>query len=376
VKTLAILTNGGDTCSLNAAIKSVRDNALAAGFTRILGFQDGYLGVTERRINLLTWAAVDAERGGTILRSQRYAPRTEDEKSAFFRALHESEVDVLIVIGGDGTLRAARDLLAWGKANSSNVEILGFPRTIDNDIRTGTLSGDHEVALCPGYPSAATKIARLTRELRTTAMSSSKVFILETMGRDAGWLAAASSLGGAEFILVPEIEMHADDWERLYARIIRLHSIHGHVIIAVSEGLRIDGSQQMDDAFGPRKLGGVGVLIGKKVEQAFAKLGKPVEVRYQQAGYIPRMGSPTSYDIKLAEALGLAIQKMLCDRANGEMPVPDRATEPGQLMDHIIRIPLSKISQYFFPTEDFYDFDRFCVNSSFISFLTTIVDQA
>ena len=370
MRTLAILTNGGDTCSLNAVIKSVRDNGIAAGFTRILGFQDGYLGVHERRVKLLTWDPVDANRGGTILRSQRYAPCTNDEKSLFFRGLHDLEVNVLIVIGGDGTLTAAKELVVWGESAKSSIRILGFPRTIDNDIKTGTIHGDHEVALCPGYPSAASKIARLTRALRTTAMSSSKIFILETMGRDAGWLAASASIGGAEFVLVPEVEMGVQDWDRFYDRVVKLYEIHGHVIIAVSEGFRIDGQQQMDAAFGPRKLGGVGILVAKRVERAIADRGCPVEVRYQQAGYIPRMGSPSAFDVDLADALGKEIGVMLKDGSHGQMPVPAQVDQPAR---NIARMSLARVSQYFFPPHDFYDFDRFCVNGLFINFLQKIV---
>jgi 6-phosphofructokinase len=194
------------------------------------------------------------------------------------------------------------------------------------------------------------------------------------MGRDAGWLAASASLGGAEFILVPEVNMDQEDWGRFYDRVLKLYQIHGHVIIAVSEGFRIEGRQQMDAAFGPRKLGGVGVLVAKMVEKAVTDRGHPLEVRYQQAGYIPRMGSPTNYDVQLAGALGNEIGLMLKEECSGEMPVPSRVSGPKEPLSNINRIPLTEVSQCFLSAPDFYDQDRFCVNTSFIGFIRKIVD--
>jgi 6-phosphofructokinase 1 len=375
MRTLGILTNGGDTCSLNAVIKSVRDNGIDAGYTRILGIQDGYSGIADFKVRLLTWEPVDAHRGGTILRSQRYAPRSDEEKKQFLANLQELEIDALIIIGGDGTLSAARELLDGLGGQAQKVRVLGFPRTIDNDIRTNTFDDGREVALCPGYPSAASKVAQLTRELRTTAMSSSKIFVLEIMGRDAGWLAAAASLGGAEFNLIPEVELLGEQWESFYDRVLKLYSIHGHGIIAVSEGFRINGQQKLDAAFGPRKLGGIGIAVAKRVEHALIERGRHIDVRYQQAGYIPRMGSPTAYDIRLADALGLEIGKMLKDGVTAEIPVPSRVSDSEGLSFDIERMPFRDVSQYFLPDQVFYDRERFCVNESFIGFLDKIIQN-
>jgi ATP-dependent phosphofructokinase / diphosphate-dependent phosphofructokinase len=374
MKTLAILTNGGDTCSLNAAIKNIRDHGIAAGYTRILGFEDGYLGVVNKSVKLLTWEPIDPQQGGTILRSQRFAPTSDEERQVVFQNLSDMEVSALVVIGGDGTLAATKALWQSGDPKRFGVRILGFPRTIDNDIRTNTFEGETEVAICPGYPSAAIKIARLTRELRTTAMSSRKIFVLETMGRDAGWLAAATSLGGAEFVLIPEIEFKEDDWNRFYERAAKLYAFHGHVIIGVSEGFRIGGIQEMDAAFGPRKLGGVGVKVAKMVEEGIQKLGLNVAVRYQQAGYIPRMGAPCPYDIEFASVLGAEIGAMLEDGSNGELPVSTIVPTMKHIGEGISRIPLSKVEQFFLPATKFYDFDTFSITDSFIDLMKKFVD--
>lgn len=374
MKTLAILTNGGDTCSLNAAIKSIRDNGIAAGYTRVLGFEDGYLGVMNKSVKLLTWEPIDPQQGGTILRSQRFAPHSENEKQVIFQNLRDLEVGALVVIGGDGSLSAAKELCRWPDAKRYGVSILGFPRTIDNDIRTNTFEGDSEISLCPGYPSAAIKIARLTKELRTTAMSSRKIFILETMGRDAGWLAAATSLGGAEFVLIPEIEFNEDDWNRFYDRVAKLYAFHGHVIIAVSEGFRIAGVQELDAAFGPRKLGGVGVKVAKKVEAGVKRIGLNVAVRYQQAGYIPRMGSPCAYDIEFASALGAEIGVMLADGCHGELPISTVVPTIEHIGEGISRIPLTSIEQFFLPAREFYNSDTFSITDSFIDLVKRFID--
>ena len=266
MRTLAILTNGGDTCSLNAVIKTIRDNAIAAGYPRVLGFEDGYQGIMRKSVKLLTWEPIDPHQGGTILRSQRFGAGEDEEKKAVFETLKDLEVDVLVAIGGDGSLTATKELYVWPEAKNYRTRILGFPRTIDNDIRMNTFEGNTEVSLCPGYPSAAMKIARLAKDLRTTAMSTRRIFTIETMGRDAGWLAAAASLGGAEFILIPEVELGEQDWQRFYDRVAKLYQIHGHVIIAVSEGFKLAG-EQLAAEFGPRKLGGAGVRVAKMVEE-------------------------------------------------------------------------------------------------------------
>jgi ATP-dependent phosphofructokinase / diphosphate-dependent phosphofructokinase len=370
MRTLAILTNGGDTCSLNAAIKSIRDQAISAGFTRVLGFEEGFRGVIGRQVKLITWQPIDPLQGGTILCSQRYAPVSDEAKHAVFTTLADLEVEVLIVIGGDGSLAAARDLHLWSEATGARTHVLGFPRTIDNDIRTATVDENNvEVALCPGYPSAALKIARFAKDLRTVAMSSRKIFVMETMGRDAGWLAAAASLGGAELILIPEVELASHDWRRLHERVAKLYSLHGHVIVAVSEGFKIDGCQEMDESFGPRKLGGIGIKVAKLIEAASKDQSNAPGVRYQQLGYIPRMGGPSAYDVELASALAAEIGAMLRDGRKGELPVPARVAPIDSIPEQITSIPLTKVGQFFFPATTFYNAEHFCINGPFIKFL-------
>lgn len=377
MRTLALLTNGGDTCSLNAVIKSIRDNALLSGYTRILAFKDGFQGIINNSVQLLTWAPIDAVQGGTILHSQRYAPRTDAERQEIVEKLLGLEIDTLVVIGGDGTLSATKELYNFVTKHKFPLHLLGFPRTIDNDIKTTTYDGQTEVALCPGYPSAVLKIARLTSALRTTAMSSSKIFVLETMGRDSGWLAAACSLGGAELLLIPEYELQEADWERLCERVARFYQNQGHVIIGVSEGIKVEGKQITDAAMGPRRLGGVGVDVAYQIRNGLNKLlGKDnFEIRYQQAGYFPRMGEPSAYDVQLAEALGWAVGTMLEQKRSGELPVISQVVGGAELKDKVKYIPLSKVEKSFFPVNFFYRQNEFCLTHTGIDFLRKIVDQ-
>jgi 6-phosphofructokinase len=379
MRTLALLTNGGDTCSLNAAIKSIRDNARAAGYTRILAFRDGFLGIVQSDFQLLTWSPIDSEIGGTILGSQRFGPTRQKDKRQVLENLEELGVDTLVVIGGDGSLSATRDLYTYALEKNSSLQLLAFPRTIDNDIRTRTHDSKTEVALCPGFPSAVQKISLLTSALRTTtAMSSAKIFVLETMGRDSGWLAAACALGGAEIVLIPEVEMNGDDWQRFYDRAARLYKHQKHLIIGVSEGIKIDGEQVLDSAMGPRRLGGVGVHVAHGLSNALNKLigRNKFGIRYQQAGYIPRMGSPSRFDVKLAQALGSFVGQLLKRRQFGSFPAIKSLVSAEELKDHVHAIALDDVEKSFFPVDQFYRKGEFCLTGQGIDFLSKIVDPS
>jgi 6-phosphofructokinase len=146
----------------------------------------------------------------------------------------------------------------------------------------------------------------------------------------------------------------------------------------VSEGIKIDGDQIKDDAMGNRRLGGVGVKVARILEEKLVKLlGKDnFGVRYQQAGYIPRMGQPSLYDLELADALGSAIGIMLREDKNGELPFITEVVPPHQLKDRIGFMPLNKVKTGSFPINNFYDPERFCLTPQATNFLLSIVDYA
>src|ERR1044072_562299 len=189
---LAILTNGGHTCALNASIEAIRKEAHRIGFAKVIGVIGGYHGLLHDNCQTRI-SAVEERSGGSILRSLRESPVhlvngkyqiDNDKVNKMVRTLKERDIDVLVVIGGDGTLQATK-LFQQSVQDRHQFKIMGFPKTIDNDIRTKTHFEGIEVALCPGYPTAVRNISQATNAIRTTAVSAQRVFGVETMGRDA-----------------------------------------------------------------------------------------------------------------------------------------------------------------------------------------------
>ena len=160
MQNLAILTNGGDTCALNASIEAIRREARKVGFGKIIGIEGGYHGLLHHNFRILA-ERVDEKMGGTVLRSLRESPcKIVDGQYAIDEVkvrkmvgfLSELEVDLLVVIGGDGTLQATK-LFHQAVQDKYRFKIMGFPKTIDNDIRPKTTFDGIEVALCPGFPT-------------------------------------------------------------------------------------------------------------------------------------------------------------------------------------------------------------------------------
>lgn len=287
MKTLAVLTNGGDTCVLNASIKSIRDNAYKVGYKKIYGILRGYQGLLDGWIIDITHREIDVRIGGSFLGSMRESPTKKTIKGycidknkceRMAANLTKYNIDVLVVIGGDGTLQATQHFQTWvhgqvqiDQEKYRRFELLGFLKTIDNDIRTLTTFEGIEMALCPGFPSAVKKIVSTVEDLRVTATTAQRAFAIEVMGRDAGWLAAAGTFGGAEVLLVPEIkkiikDKHLEDedfeiWKKLAQRIIIYYHKNRNVMVAVGEGFQLSpeygGVKIIVDAlknlYGPRK---------------------------------------------------------------------------------------------------------------------------
>jgi 6-phosphofructokinase len=331
MKTLAILTNGGDTCALNASIRSIRDNAYDAGWKKIYGIRRGYQGLVDGWIEDITHKEIDPRIGGSCLGSLRVSPTKKEqpvlgskqpaagEKHAtagkkddppygiddqrcreMATFLSDYKIDVLVVIGGDGTLQATKMFQGWVQQHLASrefrpFEIMGFLKTIDNDIRTYTHFEGVEVSLCPGFPSAVRKIASCTEDLRVTARTAERAFSIETMGRDAGWLAAAATFGGAEILLVPELTKIWKDLRidkpilhSLVESIAGFYSKNRNVLIAVAEGFEpaqdFKGLKAFNDVihelYGTRKKVGatelVALLVSPVLEYYFQTLSNLV----------------------------------------------------------------------------------------------------
>jgi 6-phosphofructokinase 1 len=385
---IAILTNGGDTCALNASIEAIRLEALRFGFSKIIGIVGGYHGLLYKRFYALD-QAVEKTCGGSVLGSLRESPVTlvndkyeiDDGRVArMVETLEEEEIDVLVVIGGDGTLQATK-MFHKKVQDQYRFKIMGFPKTIDNDIRTKSTFDGVEVSLCPGYPTAARKIALATRDIRTTAVSAHRVFVIETMGRDAGWLAAAAAGGGADMILVAEFALDKDAKELLVSRTEKRFRSFKNVVIAVSEGTRWANEegeivQISNTAFGPRKLGGVVntvvQFITERLEDKFDE-SIPFGVRPHHTDYVPRAGSPCEYDLKLVDVLAERLRILLEKEKYGMVPVLKNVVPYDQLsVDHTTARDIDEMEPKLFPARDFYDGQKLATNKAFGKFLRTI----
>jgi ATP-dependent phosphofructokinase / diphosphate-dependent phosphofructokinase len=301
---IGVLTAGGDCPGLNAAIRGVVARSAAAG-AETIGFENGWAGLIEGRHRRLDRDDVRgiAMRGGTVLGTSRLDPYVHGEGYASVSAALESTgVDRLIVIGGDGTLRTAVRLEEEGLA------VVGVPKTIDNDI------GGTDVTF--GFHTAVQIVTDAIDRLTTTAEAHNRVMVVEVMGRTTGWIATyAGMAGGAEAILVPELEYDIGD---VAARLVRRHeSGHSYSIVVVAEGAAAPGGETRTtgvDAFGFERLGGVGETIATHIERLTG-----FESRSMVLGHLQRGGTPTAFDRILATRLGVGAAEAAMDGKTGVM---------------------------------------------------------
>ena len=291
---IGVVTGGGDSPGINAAIRSiVRFGAVHD--IDVVGFLEGWRGPLENLVQPLTMADVSGilHIGGTILGSSRTNPFNESggvEKVS--ETMRINSIDCLIAIGGDDTLGVAHRLAEY------DVKAIGIPQTIDNDIALTDYS--------LGFFSALEAITDALDRLHSTAASHHRVLILEVMGRDAGWLSLMGGVaGGADVILIPEERFNVDSIFRQIKRRELLKKRFSIVIVA--EGATVDGlgGQVVDeaevDAFGHMRLGGVGQYIANQLAE---RMHMPVRVT--NLAYLQRGGSPSPFDRILATRFGVA----------------------------------------------------------------------
>lgn len=283
MKKLAVLTSGGDSPGMNAAIRAITRKSIYHGI-EIYGIMNGYQGLIEGNIFKMEVGSVGdiIQRGGTKLRSARcQAFKTDEGQQAGIEQLKQKGIEGLIVIGGDGTFRGAKALTEKG------FPCIGVPATIDNDI-AGT---DYTI----GFDTALNTIIAAIDKIRDTATSHERTYVIEVMGRDAGDLALWAGLAaGAESILIPE---KTDDISEVVHRIQRGHERgKKHSIIILAEGVAS------------------GIDYGKRLEEA-----TNLEVRVTVLGHIQRGGSPTAFDRVLASRLGAKAVDLLLHGQAGQM---------------------------------------------------------
>lgn len=302
IKCVGILTSGGDAPGMNAAIRAVTRAAIFAGF-KVKGIFRGYRGLVTDEIVEFSTANVSniIQRGGTILKTARCKEfQTPEGRQLAYDNLKRHSIDALVVIGGDGSLTGARIF-----ANEFNLPIIGLPGTIDNDL-FGT---DTTI----GYDTALNTIMECVDKIRDTATSHERLFFIEVMGRDAGFLALNGAIAsGAEAAIIPEISTEADQLADLIKNGFRKSKNSSIVLVAESP------------------VTGGAMAIAKRVEEEYPQY----DVRVSILGHLQRGGSPTAHDRILASRMGAAaIDALLDDQRNVMIGIKN---------DEIVYVPFVK----------------------------------
>ena len=277
MNTIGVLTSGGDAPGMNAAVRAVVRTAIAMGM-KVKGIRRGYNGLIEGDIIDLDVRSVSdiIHRGGTVLYTAR-SPRfkTEEGMKEAIDNCKKHGIEGIVVIGGDGSYRGARDLSLRG------IPCVGVPGTIDNDIS----STEYTI----GFDTAMNTAMEMVDKIRDTAQSHDRCSVVEVMGRRAGYLALQAGIAvGATAVLVPEVEFKIED---VIDKILSTKKTgKKHFIVVVAEG-----------------VGGV-EEIAKKIE---AETG--VETRATILGHVQRGGNPTVRDRVMATEMGYAAVKLLKD---------------------------------------------------------------
>ncbi|MBI4378552.1 MAG: 6-phosphofructokinase [Nitrospinae bacterium] len=304
---IGILTGGGDCPGENAVIRAVVKKAEKYGYS-VFGIKRGWLGLITGEVEPLTHFSVSGilPRGGTIIGTSRTNPlKKEEDIQKVMTHIKKFELHSLITIGGEDTLGVAKKFYDRG------VNIVGIPKTIDNDL-SGT---DYTF----GFDTAVSIATEAIDRLHTTAESHDRVMVIEVMGRHAGWIATVAGIaGGADCILIPEKPFDIDN----VCEIIHKRHKRGRrfSIIVVAEGAvpvkgtRLIAQDESVDAFGHIRLGGVGNIIGKEIEKRTG-----FETRVTILGHIQRGGTPTAFDRVLATRYGVAAVELIKKGEFGKM---------------------------------------------------------
>ena len=302
IKCIGILTSGGDAPGMNAAIRAVTRTAIYRGFT-VKGILRGYRGLVNDEIIELKSQSVSniIQQGGTMLKTARCREfETSEGRRTAYEHMTAAGIDALVVIGGDGSLTGASIF-----AREYNVPIVGLPGTIDNDL------GGTDTTI--GYDTALNTIMECVDKIRDTATSHERLFFIEVMGRDAGFLALNGAIAsGAEAAIIPEISTEADQLADLIENGFRKSKNSSIVLVAESP------------------VTGGAMAIAKRVEEEYPQY----DVRVSILGHLQRGGSPTAHDRILASRMGAAaIDALLDDQRNVMIGVKN---------DEIVYVPFVK----------------------------------
>lgn len=302
IKKIGVFTSGGDAPGMNAAIRAVARSAIYNNL-QVVGIYRGYQGIIEGDFVELTITSVSGiiQKGGTILLTARSKDfMTPEGRKTAYEQLKKHEIDAIVAIGGDGTFTGARIF-----SEEYDYPIVGIPGTIDNDLY-GT---DYTI----GYDTAVNTVMEAIDKIRDTASSHQRLFFVEVMGRDAGFIALRSAIAtGAESVLLPEVDMDPKDLIK-HLEQGRKRNTGGNVII-VAEGEKYGGAY----------------AIAEKVKEDF----KDYSVRVSVLGHIQRGGSPTAFDRVTASRMGVAAVDALLDDQQSIMI--------GMMNNEIVHVPFNK----------------------------------
>ena len=304
LKTVSVLTSGGDAPGMNACIRAVTRAAIYNGI-RVIGVYRGYEGLINAEFKEFTSSSVSntIQRGGTILKTARSESfKTPEGRKKAYENMLAHGIDALIVIGGNGSLTGAQLL-----AREYDIPVIGLPGTIDNDLY-GT---DHTI----GYDTALNTIVECVDKLRDTANSHDRIFFIEVMGRDAGFLAQNSAIAsGAEAAIIPESMTNVDQLAEFIGRGVRKSK--NSSIVLVSEAQK-DG------------VGGA-LYYAERVRKEYPQYN----VRVTILGHLQRGGTPSAYDRILASRLGYASIEALLEGQRNIMV--------GISNDEIVYVPIQR----------------------------------
>ncbi len=319
MKRIAVMTSGGDSSGLNAAIRAVVRTGMEHDM-EVYGVRQGYTGLINGDFELLTSVEVSGilQRGGTILQTARNDEfRTSQGQRKALRRLNEKGVEALIVIGGNGSLTGALALHNLG------FQVVGIPGSIDNDI--------YGTDMAIGVDTALNTILDALDRLRDTASSHQRAFLIEVMGRNCGYLALMGSiLGGAEIVVTPEREVSMEEVSKsLENAYVRGKS---HAIAVIAEGA-------------PYKVTDLAEYLKKNQDIGF-------EIRLTILGHTQRGGSPSAFDRLLATRMGVKAVQCIRDGTSGMMvALSGREMKPIPLQDAISQ--LRPIGDHYFEMAHF-----------------------
>jgi 6-phosphofructokinase 1 len=341
---IAILTGGGDVPGLNPAIRAVTIRAIREGF-QVIGIRRGWAGMVEivpdknadnsENYFMLTEEMVNkvGRTGGTFLHTSRtrpshvpkvnvphhlrdkYKDEINDLTPDVLKNLEFLGVDYLIPIGGD-------DTLSYGvRLHNEGIKVIAIPKTMDNDV-PGT---DY----CIGFSTCVTRTIEMTHRLRTSAGSHERILVIEVFGRYAGFTALLPTMAGAaNRCVIPE---HKFDVERLTELLAedRFTNPSHYSVVLVSEGGKFEGMEEMVfksqemDAYGHKKLGGVGDILSEKIKDLSPQFnkGKRINVINQRLGYLVRCGDPDAIDSIVPMAYGNLALDLILEGVHGRMTI-------------------------------------------------------